>query len=100
MLILLDIAIPTLGIIGIVSDNRIMLIIALVLIIIDDIIGFTSGELRSVLTQVEAAAVGLIVALIGKYNVFNTVVFALCMESLIVLVLGIISYINILSRRD
>lgn len=98
--LLLGIAIPILGIAGLCTGNRAIFVVALVLIIVDNIIGFTSGQLKSLKTQIFAVIIGIIVAVIFGYDIFNAAVFALCVENASLLIAGIVVTVIGLFRSD
>lgn len=87
--VLLGIAIPILGIAGLCTGNATLFLVAVVLIIIDDIIGFVSGNLKSLKTQIIAAVIGGIAAVLFDFNIFNAIVFALCMENALIHISGL-----------
>ena len=88
---LLDIGIPMLGIIGLCTGNRLFFAIALILIIIDNIVGIISGKLKSLKTQIFAAVIGGVVAVAFDFDVFNAVIFALCIENALMLIFATVT---------
>ncbi len=95
----LSFVIPIIGIISYFAGNIVILSIAAVLIIIETISGILSGELRSLTTTIFACILGFWIAVFNDISIIQTIMVALCFESLIMLIFGLISA-GLFSRKD
>lgn len=90
MLGILGFIFSLLGIVGYFNGLPLMAVIGAAYIIIEAIIGLSTGELRNISTYIIAICIGFFISIFAKINTLSTIAAALCFEEIVIGITSII----------
>lgn len=82
------------GFIGYINGIRWLLILFFVYYIFEMFCGIISGQLRNLRSYVWAVSIGVILAIIERLNIFDTIMFICCLEHTLTTLIAIFVFVK------